>query len=126
MVPRYTPWFIPRLYLEDFSSGSPGLQHHFIHEMMHVLQSQNGNFNWIDGPFYGITGQYDDLAVYQYDRDRLGQPLWTFNFEQQADIAADYYIGDFNQDEMMRAAQTLRNFETQYPGPTFPYGHPGL
>jgi len=104
MVPRYTPWFPPSNYLEDFSLGEPRSRRHFIHEMTHVLQSQNGNVNWIDGPFYALKGQYGDRSVYQYDRDRLGQPLWTFNFEQQAEIAAQYYIGDFNQDEMMRAA----------------------
>jgi RHS repeat-associated protein len=45
MVPRYTPWFPPRNYVSDFSLGTPNQQRHFIHEMMHVLQSQNGNFN---------------------------------------------------------------------------------
>jgi len=115
MTPRYTPWFPAANYSNDFSGNvSNQLHHHFIHEMSHVLQSQNGNYNWLDGPYFAIryASQYGN--TYPYDNNDLGRPLSDFNFEQQADIIADYFTGNIIPQQYQNAAwQTIEGFDTQ-------------
>ena len=114
MTPRYTPWFPSDKYSEDFSK-EPSRKHHFIHEMTHVLQSQNGNWNWLDGPYHWGKNFGTYKLAYPYDHDDLGKPLYHFNFEQQADIVADYFTGRLTDEERERCKITIRGFRTQLP-----------
>jgi len=121
VTPRYTPWFLPQNYSDDFSQlpGSDWRYGHFIHEMTHVLQSQQGNWNQIDFLYHYFGNSFDYGATYGFDFEQLGQPLYTFNFEQQAQII-QWYMTDPNRipDDYRRAwEQTLQGFQTQPPGP---------
>ena len=112
MTPRYTPWFPPANYRTDFSTSNT---RHFIHEMTHVLQSQNGNYNWIDGPYFAIYHRLDYTKTYKYNLADLGSPLYTFNFEQQADIVADYFTGAIPIANQSDAWKSINGFQTQLP-----------
>ncbi|WP_146391966.1 RHS repeat-associated core domain-containing protein [Allorhodopirellula solitaria] len=120
ITPRYTPWFPMSNYAEDFSKADIDLQGHFIHEMTHVLQSQNGNFNVADFFYHLAKNKLQYGLTYYYDQDDLGQPLYMFNFEQQAKITEHYYEGAgfhgrFDEATMERCRQTLKGFHTQLP-----------
>ncbi len=117
MTPRYTPWMQPHHYEDDYSqlpTGHPN-KSLFIHEMMHVLQSQKGNVNWIEGPWLWLTTR-DYQESYDYDPADLGQPLYRFNLEQQAMIIQHLFEGEFEGEELERALKTLEGFRTQMPG----------
>ena len=116
-VPRYTPWFPETNYYDDFSTAPLRYRGHFIHEMMHVLQSQNGNWNYIDGPGLWFGNWFDYEQSYYFDVNRLGQPLWRFNMEQQARIVEYYYLGIYKGSDRALAQQTIGDFETQPPSP---------
>lgn len=110
MTPRFIPWFSPSGYAQDFSKLGAD-KHLFIHEMTHVLQSQKGNYNWLDGPYYFFANLFDYSKTYPYSNDDLGKPLYFFNFEQQADIVADYYTGKIPIQYRDQCRWTLRGFE---------------
>ncbi|MEM6779766.1 MAG: RHS repeat-associated core domain-containing protein, partial [Planctomycetota bacterium] len=120
ITPRYTPWFPKSNYAEDFSRTGDWREGHFIHEMTHVLQSQNGNYNVADFFYHLLKNRFQYGLTYYYDLDDLGKPLYMFNFEQQAKITEHYYEGagfhgKFDEATMERCRQTLRGFHTQLP-----------
>lgn len=114
MTPRFTPWFPPANYQDDFSKAG---RYHFIHEMTHVLQSQQGNWNFIDAPGLLVGNMFNYDNAYPYNFADLGKPLHEFNMEQQANIVADYATGRFSGETLDRCKQTLQGFQTQPPSP---------
>ena len=113
--PFETPWFPDANYSSDFSQALPYLQAHFIHEMTHALQTQQGNENLGDffTNFISYSGVYKES--YEYDYTNLGQPLHVFNFEQQAHIVEDYFGGQIPDEYMDEAQRTISGFQTQPP-----------
>ena len=78
--------FHPRspLYLDDFSKGSPGLQGLFIHEMVHVWQTQNR------GRWY-LPLMRHPFCRYDYAL-RPGWSLERYGIEQQAEIVRHAFL----------------------------------
>jgi RHS repeat-associated protein len=119
VTPRYTAWFPPANYAGDFSQVSDWRYGHFIHEMTHVLQSQQGNWNQTDFLYLFLANGFTYESTYIFDFERLGQPLHTFSFEQQADIIKMYFTNapalatpiDYRE----RAWLTIQGFQTQPP-----------
>ena len=70
-------------YCEDFSSASPSLQAHFIHEMTHVWQTQTKGWWYV--PLWGAVQRR-----YSYEL-KPGKPLEAYGIEQQAEILADAF-----------------------------------
>jgi hypothetical protein len=67
----------------DFSTGSDGARHWFLHEMAHVWQHQLGYAVRLRGAVrLGLSYNYD-LAP--------GKTLADFNMEAQGDLLADYF-----------------------------------
>jgi hypothetical protein len=77
-----------------------------------VLQSQQGRYNFLDAPFETVKNFGDYDAVYEFDREDLGKPLYEFNFEQQARIVEWFFAGVFKDDELERAKKTIKGFQT--------------
>ena len=74
---------------EDFSKAPVGVRAHFVHEMTHVWQHQNGVNVVLEKVLmffrYGAFGGYDyELAP--------GKTFESYNIEQQACIVADFYL----------------------------------
>lgn len=122
MTPRGIPWMAPRNYVDDYSQLPEGdwRPGHFIHEFTHVLQNQQGNYNYLDFVELWVGHWFDYRATYEVDRTMLGQPLWLFNMEQQAVIVQSVYMGYYTGDDLVRAQQTIEGFQTQPPRPTLP------
>lgn len=78
---------------------------------------RKGRFNYLDGPYYASYYWWDYWPnTYRYSDEDLGRPLYFFNFEQQADIVADYYMNQIAVEHRDRARSTIRGFNTQPPG----------
>ncbi len=71
-------------YCEDFSSASPSLQAHFIHEMTHVWQTQTKGWWYV--PLWGAVQR-----SYSY-KLKPGKPLEAYGIEQQAEIVAHAFM----------------------------------
>jgi RHS repeat-associated protein len=117
-TPYLTPWFPLHSYYDDFSLAPLHAQGDFVHEMTHVLQTQQGNDNVEDWKWLVIfyAGEYD--ASYKIDPDRYGEPLWTFNMEQQAHIIENNHkgvYGKYAKELQEKVKQTIGDFQTQRP-----------
>ncbi len=66
----------------DYAAASFGLRAHFVHEMTHVWQHQQGR---------NLIFARPPLARYGYDL-RPGKPFARYGIEQQACIVADAYL----------------------------------
>lgn len=83
-------YYPPGQYSEDFSKS--GSQHTFIHEMTHVWQHQQnpvGSFVKNIASFAAKGFEYDRLYSYKIDPDKK---FSDYNHEQQAQMAADYFM----------------------------------
>ncbi len=79
-------------YHDDFSQQPPMTQSHFIHEMTHVWQKQNGVLDPIASALkLSITYRFNYNAAYYYTLD-AGRDLTSYNMEQQATIVQDYFL----------------------------------
>ncbi len=95
MAPDGNIWFHPDGALagsplaDDFSKGSPEVRAHFVHELTHVWQHQNGVNLVLEKLLlffrHGALGGYD----YEFDPE---QRFADYNIEQQACIMADAYL----------------------------------
>lgn len=95
MAPDGNIWFHPEGYLarssvaDDFSKAASGIRAHFVHELTHVWQHQNGVNLILEKVLmffrYGALGGYDYEPV-------PGKALESYNIEQQACIVADAYL----------------------------------
>jgi hypothetical protein len=83
----------------DYSTANPGIQAFFIHEMVHVWQYQlgfsvawRGFLTFLSGGYNSNSG-HEKSTVYDYDANSVTQTKFSdFNYEQQGDIIADYYL----------------------------------
>lgn len=85
MAPDGHLWFHPQgeLYCTDFAAAPIWTQAHFIHEMAHVWQHQQGVKLWLKRlPF----------ARYRYLPLAPGKPFHRYGIEQQAEIIRDYWL----------------------------------
>jgi hypothetical protein len=84
MSPNGEMWFREETYSPDFSLEKDLKKKYiFIHEMMHVWQTQKGMFVRTRGLFSGI-------ADYTYNFDQVD--LLHYGLEQQASIVSDYWL----------------------------------
>lgn len=84
MAPNGHIWFHPHgdAWCADFAAASLGLRAHFVHEMVHVWQHQQGRNLILTRP---------PLTRYRY-RLKAGKPFARYGVEQQACIVADAYV----------------------------------
>jgi hypothetical protein len=84
MTPNGSMYFHRSCMQDDFAAQGVGLQHWFIHEMVHVWQHQLG---------YPVRlrGALRIKLDYHY-RLRSGATLADFNMEAQGDLLADYFV----------------------------------
>jgi hypothetical protein len=95
MAPDGNIWFHPAGHLarsavaDDFSKAPVGIRAHFVHELTHVWQHQNGVNLILEKVLmffrYGAFGGYQYKLV-------PGKPFENYNIEQQACIVADAYL----------------------------------
>ena len=79
-------------YHDDYSSQPPLTQSHFIHEMAHVWQKQNGVLDPIASALkLNLTYRFNYNAAYFYTLE-MGRDLTSYNMEQQATIVQDYFL----------------------------------
>ncbi|MGU3525144.1 type IV secretion protein Rhs [Enterobacteriaceae bacterium C23F] len=85
MTPNGEMYFQEGVYVKDFAmpKNSPGSQHLFLHEMMHVWQHQHGV--WVR-----TRGLVSWAADYHYELDK--SDLFDYSMEQQACIVSDYWL----------------------------------
>ncbi len=83
MAPDGDIWCHPRgdNWCVDYAAAGPGMRAHFIHEMVHVWQHQQGR---------RLVWERPPLARYRY-RLRPGKAFRRYGIEQQACIVADAY-----------------------------------
>lgn len=85
MAPDGHLWFHPNgdVWSEDFSAEGAGLRGHFVHELTHVWQHQQGiSLIWKRPPF----------ARYRYLPLVPGKLFHAYGLEQQAEIVKDAYL----------------------------------
>jgi hypothetical protein len=83
MTPNGEMWFQEGVYRDDYSASTIGMQHMFLHEMMHVWQQQRGM--WIR-----TRGSLSWAVDYSYSLDKTN--LSEYSMEQQACIVSDYWL----------------------------------
>ena len=85
MAPDGHIWFHPNgdSWCEDFSCAGPTLQGHFVHEMVHVWQHQQG----IDLRLRRLP-----FARYRYLPLQPGKRFQSYGLEQQAEIVRDAFM----------------------------------
>lgn len=84
MTPNGKLYFHHSCAHDDFSAQGVGLQHWFIHEMVHVWQHQLGYPVRLRGALrVGLDYHY---------RLSAGATLADFNMEAQGDLLADYFV----------------------------------
>jgi len=90
MSPDGEMWYREGTYSHDFSLEMElAKKHRFMHEMMHVWQSQKGMF-------VRTRGLFSRFADYSYSLDK--SELLHYGLEQQASIVSDYWLlHDFGQ-----------------------------
>ncbi len=83
MSPNGEMWFREGTYSPDFSLDHLGKKHRFLHEMMHVWQTQKGMF-------VRTRGLFSRFADYTYSLNKAN--LLCYSLEQQATIVSDYWL----------------------------------
>ena len=84
MSPNGAIYFHKSCCLLDFSKGSEGARHWFLHELSHVWQHQLGYAVRLRGALrVGLSYSYN-LAP--------GKTLADYNMEAQGDVLADYFV----------------------------------
>ena len=85
MAPDGSLWFHPNggIWSADFSAGDIWLQAHFIHEMVHVWQHQQG---------VNLLLKRPPFARYSYLPLKPGKPFHRYGIEQQAEIVKDSFL----------------------------------
>ncbi len=128
LTPGTTIHFPPVSYRPDFFESD--LEAHFVHELTHVLQTQQGGTNVLTAGGLWVRNFFNYRTSYKYNRSDLGRPLWTFTMEQQAEIIAHHYIlnRDFPSHPLIpKYVETIGGFQTQLPKVrvhTWPGGYP--
>lgn len=84
-------------YCHDYSQQSLAYQAVFIHEMAHIYQHQYGINVLVKGAIlqsaYFLS--FKTYNPYQYKLEPL-KPFFSYNIEQQGDIAKDIFLGKIN------------------------------
>lgn len=85
MAPDGHLWFHPNgdIWSADFSAESVWLRAHFVHEMVHVWQHQQGMNLLLKRP---------PFARYSYLPLKPGKPFSRYGIEQQAEIVKDAWL----------------------------------
>lgn len=79
-------------YKKDYSRESDQWQGHFIHEMTHVWQQQNGVLNPVaEAVRLSLKFGFNYGAAYDYRLDPV-KDLLDYNMEQQASLVQDYFL----------------------------------
>ncbi len=82
-------------YHDDYAQQPPMTQAHFIHEMTHVWQKQNGVLDPIKSALkLNLAYRFNYNAAYFYTLD-AARDLTSYNMEQQATIVQDYFLRTF-------------------------------
>ena len=95
MAPDGNIYFAPDVHKKDFSLGSDGTKHFFIHEMTHVWQYQKGQAvlkrAGAEQLFIELPSRIGlGSGAYLYELD-VRKNLLDYGIEQQASIVADYW-----------------------------------
>lgn len=85
--------YFPKSYFSfDFSRENSSMQRWFIHEMVHVWQSQRGFPVLLSGIFIFFCGGYIFHRAYQYTHKIQAHTSFNqLNMEQQAEVIADFF-----------------------------------
>lgn len=84
MSPNGEMWFREDTYSHDFSmEADVQKKHRFMHEMMHVWQTQHGMF-------VRTRGLFSRFADYSYSLDKVD--IRHYSLEQQASLVSDYWL----------------------------------
>ncbi|MRS91093.1 type IV secretion protein Rhs [Enterobacteriaceae bacterium RIT714] len=83
MSPNGEMWFRENTYSHDFSMDILEKKHRFMHEMMHVWQTQHGMF-------VRTRGLFSRFADYSYRLDKVD--IRHYSLEQQASLVSDYWL----------------------------------
>ena len=85
MAPDGHLWFHPNgdVWSADFSAEGPALRGHFVHELTHVWQHQQG---------ISLIFRRPPFARYRYLPLVPGKPFHRYGLEQQAEIVKDAYL----------------------------------
>jgi hypothetical protein len=90
----------------DYSTATPYTKSFFLHEMVHIWQYQLGFSVFWHGIFSFFSGDYiqpsknESPEMYKYDAYSATQTKFSdFNYEQQGDIIADYYLATGPEDK---------------------------
>jgi hypothetical protein len=100
MAPDGNIWFHPDGHLarsvvsNDFSKAAPGIRAHFVHELTHVWQHQNGVNMVLEKVL--MFFRHGAFGGYAYELIP-GKSLESYNIEQQACIVADAYLAVLRQ-----------------------------
>ncbi|ELN2738100.1 type IV secretion protein Rhs [Pluralibacter gergoviae] len=83
MSPNGEMWYREDTYSPDFSADILVKKHRFMHEMMHIWQSQKGMF-------VRTRGMFSRFTDYSYSLNKTA--LLRYGLEQQASIVSDYWL----------------------------------
>lgn len=75
----------------DYAAGTLPEQSHFLHEMTHVWQHQNGRSVRAAALAGWVRSKFNYFSLYAYE-DRPDRRFDRMNIEQQADMVADYHF----------------------------------
>ena len=79
-------------YKDDYTCEADHWQGHFIHEMTHVWQQQNGVLNpVVEAVKLSVKHRFNYGAAYDYKLEQ-GKDLLDYNMEQQASLVQDYFM----------------------------------
>jgi len=90
MAPDGNIYFSPRLVRHADMTATPATRAHFIHEMTHVWQYQNGVNIKREAVKLMLRHKFNYNAAYDYDLDKTTD-FKKLNIEQQARLLEDYY-----------------------------------
>ncbi|HBO38476.1 MAG TPA: hypothetical protein DD638_07410 [Pasteurellaceae bacterium] len=109
MTPNGEMYFPKNIYKKDYSDGDNFDKHLFVHEMVHIWQYRLGYSVKSVGIWIGMKGGYGKGApAYQYEHLlSTRKKLSEFNMEQQADIIADFFVGNIYQRNLNHTNQMI-------------------
>ncbi|MFJ3455696.1 type IV secretion protein Rhs [Scandinavium goeteborgense] len=103
MSPDGEMWFREETYSPDFCLDELPKKHRFMHEMMHVWQTQKGMF-------VRTRGLFSRFADYSYSLDKAD--LLHYGLEQQASIVSDYWLLLYSGFEGNEGLYRYRDFDS--------------
>ena len=106
MTPNGEMWYREDTYSPEFSKDLLNKKHIFMHEMMHVWQTQKGMF-------VRTRGLFSRFADYSYSLDK--SDIFHYGLEQQASLVSDYWLLLTYGFEGTGGLYTYRDYDPQEP-----------